>query len=60
MKKLTLLALPFLALLAAPGYKIVHTYPHDRDAFTQGLLYHEGFLYEATGMVGDHPCGKWS
>jgi glutamine cyclotransferase len=34
------------------SYKIVHTYPHDRGAFTQGLLFHDGFLYEGTGMEG--------
>src|SRR5437667_7194496 len=47
-----LLAVPFLALLLGSGYKIVHTYPHDREAFTQGLLYYDGFLYEATGIAG--------
>ena len=33
------------------GYEVVHTYPHDRTAFTQGLLYLEGHLYESTGLV---------
>ena len=32
------------------GYRIVHTYPHDRGAFTQGLFYHNGVLYEGTGQ----------
>jgi glutamine cyclotransferase len=32
------------------GYRVVHTYPHDRDAFTQGLVYNDGFLYEGTGQ----------
>src|SRR5690606_494414 len=27
-------------------------YPHDPGAFTQGLLWHEGFLYESTGLRG--------
>jgi glutamine cyclotransferase len=31
-------------------YQIVHTYPHDRMAYTQGLLYLDGVLYEGTGM----------
>ena len=31
------------------GYKIIHTYPHDRAAFTQGLFYDGGKLYEGTG-----------
>ncbi len=30
-------------------YEVVATYPHDATAFTQGLLYHNGFLYEGTG-----------
>ena len=34
------------------GYKIVNTYPHDPGAFTQGLIYHEGYLYEGTGLHG--------
>lgn len=35
------------------GYKVVQAYPHDRGAFTQGLLYHAGDLYEGTGQHGD-------
>lgn len=31
-------------------YKIVHTFPHDRDAFTQGLIYDNGILFEGTGQ----------
>jgi glutaminyl-peptide cyclotransferase len=34
------------------GYTVVRTYPHDRDAFTQGLQYLDGFLYEGTGLNG--------
>lgn len=34
------------------GYTIVHAYPHDPDAFTQGLLYAGGHLYESTGRNG--------
>src|SRR5215475_2012243 len=34
------------------GYRVVKTYPHDRTAFTQGLEYRDGFLYEGTGMIG--------
>ncbi|HYR44310.1 MAG TPA: glutaminyl-peptide cyclotransferase [Terriglobia bacterium] len=34
------------------GYRVVKSYPHDRTAFTQGLEYHDGFLYEGTGLVG--------
>ncbi len=32
--------------------KIIHTLPHDPGAFTQGLLYRNGFLYESTGLYG--------
>lgn len=32
--------------------KIVRTFPHDSNAFTQGLAYHDGFLYESTGLKG--------
>ena len=34
------------------GYHVVHVYPHDRNAFTQGLIYLDGFLYESTGLEG--------
>ena len=34
------------------GYEIVREYPHDKDAFTQGLIYLDGFLYESTGITG--------
>ncbi len=34
------------------GYEVVKAYPHDPRAFTQGLQYRDGFLYESTGLVG--------
>ena len=34
------------------GYEIAHTYPHDSRAFTQGLLYVDGHLYESSGLRG--------
>jgi glutamine cyclotransferase len=34
------------------GYRIVNTYPHDPGAFTQGLIFHDGHLYEGTGLHG--------
>ena len=34
------------------AYKIINTYPHDRNAFTQGLVFADGFLYEGTGLRG--------
>lgn len=41
---------------AAPvlyGYEVLATYPHDPGAFTQGLVYHEGVLFESTGLRGE-------
>lgn len=56
MKRLVWAAALFLASAAAQApeftYQVVHTYPHDRTAFTQGLEYHDGFLYEGTGLKG--------
>ena len=34
------------------GYEVVKAYPHDPGAFTQGLLYLDGYLYEGTGLNG--------
>ncbi|NNF05233.1 MAG: glutaminyl-peptide cyclotransferase, partial [Candidatus Eisenbacteria bacterium] len=34
------------------GYQVVHTYPHQPDAFTQGLVIEDGMLYESTGQYG--------
>ena len=35
-----------------PGYEVVATYPHDPLAYTQGLFWHDGYLYEGTGRYG--------
>ena len=34
------------------GFRIVNTYPHDPQAYTQGLVYRDGFLFESTGRRG--------
>jgi glutamine cyclotransferase len=34
------------------GFEVVHVWPHDPDAFTQGLIFHDGKLLESTGEVG--------
>lgn len=34
------------------GYKVQHTYPHDREAYTQGLELAGGILFEGTGLNG--------
>lgn len=40
------------------SYMVVHVYPHDRNAFTQGLEYRDGFLYEGTGQKGQSVLRK--
>jgi glutaminyl-peptide cyclotransferase len=56
-----LMAFAFLASASASysqrkvpvhGYTIVRSYPHDPEAFTQGLIFRDGFLYESTGQNG--------
>ena len=55
---LAMLAEPPVAATPAPprvercGYRIVQSYPHDTSSFTQGLFWHDGHLYEATGQYG--------
>ena len=39
-------------------YRVVHVYPHDPDAFTEGLAYENGFLYEGTGLNGHSSLRK--
>ena len=34
------------------GYEVVHAFPHDSGAYTQGLVFHDGTLLESTGQVG--------
>jgi glutaminyl-peptide cyclotransferase len=57
------IALPALAAdgssapnLARPAevlhYQLINSYPHDRAAFTQGLIIRDGFLFESTGLNG--------
>ena len=38
--------------------RVLHVYPHDPGAFTQGLEYHDGFLYEGTGLEGHSALRK--
>ena len=47
-----LAAVAGLCRAAVPVYdfEVVHTYPHDPSAFTEGLFYLNGFLYESTGL----------
>jgi len=48
------LAAPVAVWAALPiyGVRVVHAYPHDPGAFTEGLFYKDGFLYESTGLEG--------
>lgn len=34
-------------------YELINTYPHDEQAFTQGLIFEEGKLWESTGRYGE-------
>jgi glutamine cyclotransferase len=53
------LALVFVAAVPAVtqavplyGYQVVHAYPHDPKAFTEGLFFLNGYLFESTGLEG--------
>ena len=63
--RLSVAKLPLFALLAllplqacesdelpVYGYRIVNVFPHDENAFTQGLFFRDGWLYESTGKRG--------
>ncbi len=41
-----------LRLPSDTPFKVLNEFPHDPQAFTQGLIYHDGFLYESTGGWG--------
>lgn len=60
---LTVLAAPLTYAVDEPPiptytYKVVHTYPHDPNAFTEGLFYLNGYLYESTGLEGHSSIRK--
>lgn len=40
------------------GYRVVHAYPHDTSAYTEGLFYKDGYLYESTGEQGESTVRK--
>lgn len=59
------LCLAFVAPVAAApapvgGYTIVRSYAHDTAAFTQGLFYRDGFMFESTGLAGRSFIRKWN
>ena len=39
-------------------FKVINVFPHDTAAFTQGLVYRDGFLYEGTGLNGQSQLRK--
>ncbi|MDY7018909.1 MAG: glutaminyl-peptide cyclotransferase [Chloroflexota bacterium] len=43
---------PTVDVIPVYTYKVINAYPHDRNAFTQGLVFENGFLYEGTGLHG--------
>ena len=55
---LALIAPAARAELPNYGYKVVHVYPHDPHAYTEGLFYLGGFLYESTGQIGESTIRK--
>nr|WP_166454518.1 glutaminyl-peptide cyclotransferase [Duganella rivi] len=46
------------AALPTYDFKVVRSYPHDTQAFTEGLLYRDGVLYESTGLNGKSSIRK--
>lgn len=44
--------------LPVSGFEVVNAYNHDKNAFTQGLIYHDGFMYESTGQNGQSSLRK--
>ena len=45
-----LIAPPAIATAPIEQARVLHVFPHDREAFTEGLLIRDGFLYESTGF----------
>jgi glutamine cyclotransferase len=46
------------AAIPVYGFMVKHTYPHDPQAFTQGLFFKDGFLFESTGLNGKSSLRK--
>ncbi len=47
-----------LVAISVSSALVLKKFPHDKDAFTQGLEYHEGILYESTGLWGSSELRK--
>lgn len=56
------LALPFFVSgtpkIKEFGIEVLDKLPHDQNAYTQGLAYHQGYLYEGTGLYGQSSLRK--
>lgn len=55
---LFLIAIFVATPVQAQGYRVVASYPHDSGAFTEGLFYLDGALYESTGGEGQSDIRK--
>lgn len=56
-----LLLVPLLGCSEAASnqeFRILRTFPHDPQAYTQGLVFHDGALYESTGRYGESSVRK--
>jgi glutaminyl-peptide cyclotransferase len=51
-------ATPLRAAVPVYSYKIVHVYPHDTGAYTEGLFFKDGCLFESTGEAGQSTVRK--
>jgi glutamine cyclotransferase len=51
-------AIPEKTKAPISAIKVINIFPHDIDAFTQGLVYHKGYLYESTGLNGKSTLSK--
>jgi len=46
------------AVVPTYGYKVIHTYPHDKTSYTQGLVVRDGVFYESAGQYGQSDLRK--
>ncbi|MEO8142355.1 MAG: glutaminyl-peptide cyclotransferase, partial [Sphingomicrobium sp.] len=58
MLSVSLAAFPAHAALPVEKAQVVRSYPHSTNAFTEGLLIRDGFLYESTGREGQSDIRK--
>jgi glutamine cyclotransferase len=64
-RKLWICGIVALAAIAIPhaiaalwSVRVVNTYPHDPNAFTQGIVFEDGLFYEGTGLHGQSSIRK--